>query len=196
MEKKIILLPLLLLIQFVSAQDVKFTDGYYTNGLSYPIATFRANTQTQENLNNHILKICSEYESQDYCIGQYGFVQQTIYIQLHFYFNCIDMPESKNEYHLFDLSTGDPCLPSAMFLEKQMKKFKSFFRTKIAEQYTANGRSAPEIEVLDALTIDDFMVQLSDVGIEVRSDSLIGWDDMLLKISWIEIRQYLKTTFI
>lgn len=196
MEKRLILLPLLFVFQFVLAQQVKFTDGQYPNGLTYPIVNFSGNTDAEKNLNENILSIVSEYETQDFCIGQFGYVQQTNFLQLNFYFNCIDMDESKNEFHLFSLENGQPCPPSEMFLDKERKRFREYFRTKITTHFTENGKEQPSSEYMESMSIDDCIVQLLEDGIEVSLPSNENWPAKNLVISWNEIRPFLKSIFI
>lgn len=196
MVKTLILLTFLFLTQVNLAQEIKFSDGQLENGLGYPIAMIPSNIDAQKNLNENIQSIISTYRTQDYCVGQYGYVQHTGHIQIHFYFNCIDMDDSKNEYHLFNLADGKSCPPSDLFIAKEMKKFNVFFRKKISDHYVSMGSLAPGTEVLEALTIDDFIIELSENGISVKSTSLENWgaDNLLLK--WTEMQSYLKTTFL
>jgi hypothetical protein len=199
MDKKLILLPILLLFQFVGAQEVRFTEGKLPNGLVYPITEYTGNKQAQNTLNNNIFSIVSNYNDQDYCIGQFGYVQQTSYLQIHFYFNCIDLDESKNEYHLFNLLDGQPCAPSDMFLDKQKNNFQAFFQMEISNYLTKSGKGTFDSNQLGSLTIDDFEIQLLEKGILVLPKSeehKAIWGTDKLNISWSSMRPYLKTTFI
>lgn len=196
MDKTLTLLALLLFSQLATAQEVKFTDGQYQNGLTYPIAEYSVSSEAETILNNNILHIVSNYENQDYCIGQYGYVQQTSFIQLHFYFNCMDMDESKNEFYLFSLADGEPCPTSKIFLDKQRKRYRPFFRERIASHYTENGKEAPSDEVMKSLSIDDYIVKLLEKGIEISLPNDENWPSTNLIISWVEIQPFLKTNFI
>ncbi|PHR28177.1 MAG: hypothetical protein COA38_12560 [Fluviicola sp.] len=196
MDKTLTLLALLLFSQLATAQEVKFTDGQYQNGLTYPIAEYSVSSEAETTLNNNILNIVSNYEEQDYCIGQYGYVQQTRFIQLHFYFNCMDMDESKNEFYLFSLDDGEPCPTSEMFLDKQKKHYRPFFSERIASHYTENGKEAPSDELMKSLSIDDYNVKLLEKGIEISLPNDENWPNTNLIISWVEIQPFLKTNFI
>lgn len=196
MRKFTLLLPILLFAQLIHAQEIKFKNAQYPNGLIYPVAEFNANSDAQKNMNAKILEIVSEYESQDYCIGQYGYVQQTSFIQLHFYFNCIDMEESENKYYLFDLGDGTLCAPSKMFLDKQQENMHRYFRSRISDFYKSNGKDPLPAETLNQLSIDDFRVQLTEEGLLIRSTTLENWSTQDLSVSWSDLRPYLKTTFI
>ena len=196
MRKITLLLPILLFAQLIHAQEIKFKNAQYQNGLIYPVAEFAANAEAQKTMNAKILEIVSEYETQDYCIGQYGYVQQTSFIQLHFYFNCIDLDESQNKYYLFDLGDGTICPPSKMFLDKQKENMQRYFRSRISDFYKNNGKDPLPMETLNQLFIDDFMVQLTEEGLLIRSTTLENWGTQDLSISWSDLRPYLKTTFI
>ncbi|MFK7786527.1 MAG: hypothetical protein AB8B56_15510 [Crocinitomicaceae bacterium] len=196
MDKKIILLPLLFIFQIVSAQEVNFSERAYDNGLTYPVAQFTGNADAEKSLNENILKIISTYEDQDFCIGEYGYVQRTSFIQLNFYFNCIDMDESKSESHLFSLSDGEVCPPSEMFLEGKEKLFRTFFGKKVSAHYIQNGKEAPSSEVMNELTIDDCETLLLEEGIQISIASKEDWPEDDLLIKWSELRPYLKTIFI
>lgn len=196
MDTRLIFLPFLLVFQLAFSQEVKFTNGQFPNELIYPIVSLTGNPDAEKTLNENILSIVSEYENQDYCIGQYGYVQQTNFLQIQFYFNCIDMDESKNEIYLFSLANGQPCPPSEMFVDNQRKKYREFFRNKIASHFTENGKETPSNEFLESLTIDDCTIQLLEDGIEISLSTDANWPAKNLMLTWIEIRPYLKTTFI
>lgn len=196
MNKLLVLLALSFIYQSVTAQEVKFTDGQYPNGLTYPIAKFGMNAKAERMLNKNIIHVVSNYEEQDYCIGQYGYVQQTNFIQINFYFNCIDMDESKNEFHLFSLDDGEPCPTSEMFLDKKKKGYRQFFRKRIAAHFTENGKDAPSDEQMQSMSIDDCTVKLLEKGIKISRPNDKNWPDKDLMINWSEIQPFLKTTFI
>ena len=196
MDKKIILLPLLFVFQMVTAQEVQFTERAYDNGLIYPVAEFTGNTDAQKALNDNILEIVSQYEKQDFCIAQYGFVQRTSFIQLNFYFNCIDMDESIGESHLFDLSNGEICPPSEMFLEEQENRYRAFFHKKVSAHFTQNGKEIPASDFMNNLSIDDCNVTLLEEGLEISLGTEVDWPKEDLLIKWEELRPYLKTIFI
>lgn len=196
MQRIRLILPLVLIAQFACAQEIKFTDAHAQNGLLYPVASIKGNSDAEKTMNENILRITSEFDTQDFCIGQYGFVQQANFIQLHFYFNCMDMEESQNAYYLFDLGDGKICLPSTMFLDKQKDNIQRYFRTRITDFYATNGKDPIPSETLEQLTIDDFTVLLTEDGLSIRSSMLENWGDRALAISWLDLRPYLKTTFI
>ena len=126
MKKTITLSLILLALQTVTAQNVKFSNGSFENGLMYPIAEYTGEADAKKAFNENILEIVSVYKDQDYCISQYGFVQHNKFIQLNFYFNCIDMESSKTESYLFNLKEGTTCLPSEMLSEDE-NGFQDFF---------------------------------------------------------------------
>lgn len=196
MDKKIILLPLLFAFQIVTAQEVRFSERAFDNGLNYPVVDFSGNVDAKNALNENILEIVSKYENQEFCIGEYGFVQRTSFIQLNFYFNCIDMEVSKSESHLFDLSSGEICPPSTMFLKKEEKKYHAFLHKKISAHYVQNGKEVPTNEFLSKLSIDDCNVTLLEEGIEVSINAKEDWPENDLLIKWGELRPFLKTIFI
>lgn len=188
----IALLTLFLIAQSTYAQNVRFTNGSFENGLMYPIADFSGNADAKTKLNENILEIVSVYKDQDYCISQHGFVQHNNFIQLNFYFNCIDMDESVKESHLFSLKTGEISLPSAMFDESEEKAYSKFLQKKISSHYNDNGKEAPSSEFLNELSIDDCNVNLLEKGIEITLNSQEDWPDASLLITWSELSPYLK----
>ncbi|MDG1331223.1 MAG: hypothetical protein P8P74_02760 [Crocinitomicaceae bacterium] len=195
MDKTVILLPLLFVLQMVKAQEVKFSDGLYENGLIYPVVEFSGNVDAKNALNANILEIVSDYKEQDYCIGQYGFVQRTSFIQLNFYFNCIDLDESASESHLFNLSDGEVCSPSVMFREKHEKRYRAFFHKKVTAHYAQHEQEMPSNAFMNELSIDDCDVILLEEGLEISLDDQ-NWPSEKLLIKWEELRPFLKTIFI
>ena len=194
MDKKLLLFPLLFVFQMVNAQEVKFSERAFDNGLTYPLAQFTGNSDVEDALNGNILEIVTKYREQDFCVGNYGFVQRTSFIQLSFYFNCVDLDESKKETYLFSLSNGELCSPSEMFLQE--KNYRTFIQTKISEHYANSDKELPRNEFMENLTIDNCNVLLLEEGIQISLDSKEGWPQEDLILTWDELRPYLKTIFI
>lgn len=195
MDKKLLLLPLLFVFQIVNAQDVKFSERAYDNGLIYPVAEFIGNADAEKALNENILEVVSKYEDQDFCVGEFGYVQRTSFIQLNFYFNCIDMDKSLNESYLFSLSDGEICPPSEMFMEEKEKNYRAYFHKKVVAHYTQNGKEMPASDFMENLSIDDCMVNLIEEGMEISLDSN-DWPEEKLILTWNELRPFLKSIFI
>lgn len=192
MKNKITLLSLLFVFQTSIAQEVKFTEATYDNGLTYPVAEISSNADATAALNENVLKIVSEYEDQDYCISRHGFVQHNGFIQMNFYFNCIDLDESKTELHLFNLSNGQACLVSEMLQEKEEKKFEAFFQKKVSAYYTQHGKAIPDNDYMNNLSIDDCTITFKKAGLEISLESQEDWPDEVLLIRWSELSPYLK----
>jgi hypothetical protein len=196
MDKKLLLLPLLLVFQLVNAQEVKFSERAFDNGLTYPVAQFTGNEDAESTLNENIIEIVSKYEDQAFCVGNYGFVQRTSFIQLSFYFNCVDLDESQKETHLFSLSDGELCPPSEMFLEEKEKLYRAFFQKKLSAHYASSGKELPKSELFENITIDDCEVLLLEEGVKISLTSEENWPEEDFILTWNELRPYLKTIFI
>lgn len=191
MKKTIVLFFCVFALQLVNAQNVRFTKGTFDNGLSYPIAEYIGDEEAQKRLNENILEIVSVYQDQDYCISQHGYVQHNKFIQLNFYFNCIDMERSKTESHLFSLSSGEICSPSEMIADDQKKGFEDFFQKKVTDHFTTNGKNAPK-ELISELSLDDCDVNLLKKGLEISLSSYEDWPNGILLIPWNELSPYIK----
>ncbi|MDG1331224.1 MAG: hypothetical protein P8P74_02765 [Crocinitomicaceae bacterium] len=138
------------------------------------------------------MELVSVYKDQDYCISQHGFVQHNNFLQLNFYFNCIDLDESVKASYLFSLSTGEISLPSAMIDEDKSKDYNEFFKKKIASHYTKNDKEVPSSEFLNELSIDDCEVNLLEKGLEISLNLQENWPDVNLLITWSELSPYFK----
>lgn len=190
------LLPLLLVVQLAQAQTVKFKNGQLDNGLVYPVVTLTGNPEGQSVINANIEEIIADYKEQEYCIGQYGYVQKTNFLQLNFYFNCVDLDESRNEYHFFNLTTGEKCLVSELFLENQQKYYQSFFADYITKHLIENGKETPSDSFTQSISIDECQVELIEEGIRISIATYEDWPSEKLVITWDELRPFLKSTFI
>ncbi|MFK7786526.1 MAG: hypothetical protein AB8B56_15505 [Crocinitomicaceae bacterium] len=190
MRRTLTLLLILFTLPVSHAQNVRFSTGALDNGLTYPIADYSGHPEAKKALNENILEIVSRFKDQDYCISQYGFVQHNKFIQLNFYFNCIDLDESEKPSYLFNLTDGELCPPSSMFSE-DLESSQSFFRKKISTHYAENGQEAPK-EFIHNLTIDDCTVSLLEKGLEISIESQENWPDKNLLITWAELTPYLK----
>jgi len=79
------------------------------------------NKAVELSINEDIEKSVVHYKDREFCIGQSGFVQKTSFIQIHIYTSCIDMLESENNYHLYDLESGERCTVSYMLNDRVQK---------------------------------------------------------------------------
>jgi hypothetical protein len=185
-----LLLLTLLTLNVAHAQNVRFSNSAFDNGLTYPVADYSGHPEGKKKLNENILEIVSKYEDQDYCISQYGYVQHNKFIQLNFYFNCIDLDESERVSYLFSLTDGELCPPSKLFSE-DIERSLAFFREKISAHYVEHGKEAPS-EFIKELSIDDCSVNLLEEGLEVSLESQEDWPEKDLIITWGELSPYLK----
>ena len=190
MRQTTLLLLTLLAMNVSYAQNVRFSNSAFDNGLTYPVADYSGHPEGKKRLNENILEIVSTYKDQDYCISQYGYVQHNKFIQLNFYFNCIDLDESVRASYLFSLTDGELCQPSKMFSE-DIERSLVFIRKKISAHYTEHGKEVPS-EFIDALSIDDCDVNLLEAGLEISLDSQENWPEKDLIITWGELSPYLK----
>ncbi len=195
MVKQLTLLSFLLILQLAQAQNVRFKNGQLDNGLVYPIIELMGNADAQEELNANIGMIISEYQEQDYCIGQFGYVQKANFLQVNFYFHCIDLDDSKTENHFFDLNTGETCAITSLFLEKQKKHYESFFADHITKHIIEEGNDAPSDDFISSISIENCQVELVEEGMKISMDSYDNWPSEKLLITWEELRPFLKSTF-
>lgn len=192
-------LILTLVVTFAStalfAQKISFREADYDNGMKYPIVQFPSNTAVQVEINRDIEELVEGFKSQDFCIGQYGYVQKSGFLQIHIYANCIEMTSSENYYTLYDLETGKVVSISKMFKSKSMSEFNTYFREKA--RAFVKEKSIPVADtVFNTMTIDDFHPVLTGDGIELKHASIESWGENKLIIKWTDIQKYLKLSYI
>lgn len=198
MRKVLFIAILLLLPTFLFSQKVTFREGIFDNGMKYPLIVFSSNPEAEKLINSDLKANVANYESQDFCIGQSGFVQKTSFIQIHIYANCIEMFQSENNYFLYDLKTGRRCKVFDMINPKVDDEFHAFFRSRVKTYITNKDLSLTDDEItsLISLTVDDFTTVLESEGIQFTTSKIGTWGTNKMFISWGDIQTYLKVNYI
>ncbi|MFT5859048.1 MAG: hypothetical protein ACI865_001144 [Flavobacteriaceae bacterium] len=182
----------------IFSQRVTFQDKTFDNGMTYPIVVFRKDSTVEKRINSDLAANLAGYESQDFCIGQSGFVQKTNFIQVHIYANCIDMDASENNYYLYDLASGKRCAISDMINPKIDDEFDTFFRARVEAFATDEDLALTEEETasLNTLLVDEFIGTLESEGIQFTSSKIVAWGAKKMFISWNDIQTYLKVNYL
>ena len=177
------------------AQQVKFREGQLENGMAYPILEYPTKRSAELAINKDIEAQIEKYKADDFCIGAYGYVQKTGFLQVHIYANCISMDESENNYSLYDLETGKTIEPSFLVDPKQESKFKKFLIERSRKFIEANSIEDENGDV-NSLTMDDFDVVLEKKGLLMTCHKISTWGSEVMLLEWSDLQAYLKISYI
>ncbi len=193
--RSILTLALLALSGSLFAQQVKFREDMFENGMKYPILEFPSKESSQLAINKQIEAAIEAYKQHSFCIGTYGYVQKTNFLQMHIYANCLELPASENTYLLFDLETGNQVQPSFMIDPMQKEKFHVFLREKTESYLTSKSIQPADANAVSTLTLDNFNVILETNGFQMSCHSIPEWGDDIMMMSWKELQDYLKISY-
>jgi hypothetical protein len=178
------------------SQIIEFRDGQLPNGMTYPLIVFNKNRTVELAVNRDIEKNIETFKERDFCIGQYGFVQKSSFLQIHIYVNCIDMIESENYYYLYDLENGEQATVTDMLNPQTEDEFNKYFRGKVKSFMSTEGIELADGESLDTYVVADLAAKLDKDGIYFSSASLLNWGDKQMFVKWTDIQSFLKITYI
>ena len=192
-----ILAVMTLFVASAQMEKVKFKEATFENGMLYPIAIVTANPAIAEKINKHLLSQIEDLKNADFCIGQYGYVQKGMHLQIHIFCNCIDFDESQNRYFLYNVETGDNVPYVDIFEPKKVKSATSIIQDKTKAFAIENSikLSEEEIKAIESNNLDAFKVTFKRDGLDLWLNSA-SWGDKPMFITWGELRSVMKYSFI
>ena len=186
----------ILLLNFVNAQvsQVKFKDQTFENGMKYPQVILDDKIK-EGAINDDILKELEDLKASDFCIGQYGYVQKSIYLQIHVFCNCIDFEESQNRYYLYDIEEAIAIPYSALIEEKGTKRLSALLIEKTKTFASTKNIELPNnfIEQVEKSNLDAYQIVMKREGLDLWINSK---KEASLFISWAELKPFMKLHFI
>ena len=178
--------------------NVQFRESSFENGMMYPQVVIPGEQEHEEAINSDILNRISDLEKSDFCIGQYGYVQKSAHLQIHIFCNCIEFEESVNRYLLYNIDEGQ-AVPYSDMLNSKMKKQAAQFLTEMTEKWVllnSIDANKKNIEKINELTLDAFIVVLKRSGMDLWLKEEPNWGKKALFIDWDQMKDYLKYRFI
>lgn len=184
---------------FAQLKEVRFKDGTFTNGMTYPILEIVGDKVHQDSINVDIRKKLADLEAADFCIGQYGYVQKSTHLQIHVFCNCIDFAQSENRYFLYNLEEGRSVPYSDLFNPKEKGPATEYLSSKIQEYAAQNDitLSSEAMENIHVNNLDALHVEMTRDGLNIQMSAAEGWNaEKIFKVTWIELKPFLKYHFI
>lgn len=176
---------------------MKIKEGTFENGLSYPILHDQYDSTKYSVINKDILAGLNDLEESPYCISDYGYVHKGSHIQLQVMCTCMEMDRGELRFFFYNLDTGEPVPYSNLFELKSKDKALAYIDKKIADYISSNSNQcSTSLKESESLKFDDLNVRMTRDGLEIRSKASVACENSPVKISWSELRDYLKYKFI
>lgn len=173
-------------------------EGQFENGLTYPILSDRYDSTKFELINADLLKGLKDLEESPYCISDYGYVHKGSHIQLQIMCTCMEMDHGELRFFFYNLDTGKPVPYSDLFESKSREQALAKIDEKISEHIKNNPNKCSES--LKALgehpNFDDLNVRLTRDGLEIRAPKDNSCENAPIKLTWSELKEYLRYKFI
>lgn len=189
----------LLLSAYLSGQiaPIKFKQGIFENGMTYPQVIIEGKKSFEDSINADILRRLEDVKANDFCIGQYGYVQKSHHLQIHIFCNCIDFEESENRYFLYNLETGRPVPYSDLIDPKKREEAAKFLEEEIMKYGEIKSLAVNSVlkEQLLEKNLDALHVLMTRDGIEVKPVDE-SWGEKKLTLTWIQLKPFLRYQFI
>ncbi|MDG1427589.1 MAG: hypothetical protein P8P87_01795 [Crocinitomicaceae bacterium] len=108
------------------------------------------------------------------------------------------MLESENNYHLYDLESGERCTVSYMLNDRVQKEFYTFFKSRIGSYASSHSIQLNEDESnkVNFIDVNDFSTIFETDGIQFTSKTIESLAGKKIFISWTDIQTYLKIAYI
>ncbi len=181
----------------VAQQNIKFHDKTFDNGLKYPeVEIVKGSDDAELAINKRIMEEIIDLKAQDFCVGDFGFVQKGMHIQVLLYCNCIDMAKSENRYLFFNFDTGEEVPSYYIFDEKRRDEALRYIRSEL-NKFEAPAESKEEFDAIpEEFGWVDIDLRLTIDGIEIRPINSEKCEKAPMRIDWNDIRSLLKYSFI
>lgn len=189
---------LIITSSYCQNNSVQFRESSFENGMLYPQVVMPGQQEHEQNINEDILNRISDLKKNDFCIGQYGYVQKSSHLQIHIFSSCIEFEGNVNRYLLYNIEEGT-AVPYSDMLNNKMKKQAAQFLTETTEKWVLlNSIDAAKknIEKINELTLDAFIVVLKKDGLDLWLKEEPNWGTKALFINWHQMKDFLKYRFI
>jgi len=178
-------------------QKIKYHDKIFDNGLKYPkVELVNGDDEAEDTINKRILAEVIDLKSQDFCVGDYGFVQKGMHVQILLYCNCIDMAQSENRYLFFNFETGLEAPTNNIFDEKRKDETLRYIRSEMSKFTPPEACKEEFDKIPEDFDWSDIDLRLSMEGLEVRPVNSTKCEKAPLRIAWNDVRSLLKYSFI
>lgn len=167
------------------------------NGMRYPKAVITKEPAAQDSINKIIEANVADLRAQDFCAGDFGFVQKGVFVQVHMLCNCIDMEQSEHRYLFFNFKDGTQVAVSEMFDPKKRDEALKFMLKKVSEYKSSDEAcNTAYASINESSTFDDIDIRLAADGIEIRPVDTDVCEHTALMIKWLDVHSFLRLNYI
>lgn len=194
---KVLTIFAILILTTNAIGQVKFQPRTFENGFKYPHIELSSNKSSEDSINKRILASIADLKASDFCIGEYGFVQKGIHIEIHMFCTCIDLDDSEHRYLLFNTETGEQVKHIDLFDPKQTDKALALLNSKIQSYQASDANCKSDFSKLNADSkFEDLHLRMYKDGIEVRPLNSVNCEKTPLRVTWTEMSTLLRHKYI
>ena len=194
---KLITIITILVLTTNAIGQVKLQPKTFDNGFKYPHVELSSNKSIEDSINNQILANIADLKASDFCIGEYGFVQKGIHIEILMFCTCIDLDDSEHRYLLFNTETGEQVEHVDLFDPKQTDKALALLNKKIQAYQASDENCKSDFSSLNADSgFEDFHLRMYKDGIEIRPLNSVNCEKTPLRVTWTEMSTLLRHKYI
>lgn len=176
--------------------QVKLQPKTFDNGYKYPHVVV-SDQSISDSINKQLQANIADLKASDFCIGEYGYVQKGNHIEIHLLANCLEMQSGEHRYLFFNTETGEMVPHYDLFASKQKEDALKYIRKRIKEYKATDVGCTEEFKALpESASYDDFTIRLYKDGIEIRPLNSENCTKTTLRITWSDLKEYLKYNFI
>jgi hypothetical protein len=178
--------------------QIEFSSGTFENGFEYPILLDKLDSSKYAVANSKILDGLADLEESAYCISSSGYVQKGSHIQVQVMCNCMEMEQSELRFFFINTDTGHPVKYSNMYEEKTREDAEKFVAQKLKKHYNESSAdcSAAFSSLSGEPSTDDMDTRITKQGFEFRIPGSADCDSSPMRLSWSEMKDYLKYNFL
>lgn len=165
------------------SQKVQVRSLQLDNGQSYPELFGTGHPDIEEKMNSTILKLVDSLKNAEMCIGDFGYVYRSPYLQIHLFHNCDYQWDNTHVYYNFWTPTGDVFDPTSMFLPEKKEKLNKEIFSRLVQNKTSSCHGYNEgDDLLDTATIifhqNGLQFELKEKKDCPAASAILSWTDL------------------
>lgn len=186
--KSILLAISLLSASFIFGQKVQVRTLQLENGQSYPEIFGSGYPEVEAKMNDVIHHLVDSLKNAEFCIGDFGYVYKSPYLQIHLFHNCDYQWDNTHVYYNFWTPTGASFNPISMFIPEKKDKLNKEIFNRLAQNKTSSCHGFSE---------DDNLVEMATIifhqnGLQFELKEKEGCPAASAILSWTDLMEYMK----
>lgn len=170
------------------AQKAQVRSLQLDNGQSYPEVYGTGHPEVEARMNDVIHHLVDSLKSAEFCIGDFGYVYKSPYLQIHLFHNCDYQWDNTHVYFNFWTPTGATFNPTSMFLPEKKDKLNQEIYKRLVQNKTSSCHGFTENDNL----VDMATIIFHQNGLQFELKENASCPPASAILSWTDLMEYMK----